>query len=116
MSLRPIEIQDWGLVNYDEALARQQELQRQRIADVARDTLILVQHPAVVTLGLRGGDDDLRCSQEQVVARGVGLHHINRGGFATAHEPGQLVAYPIVRLARKDLRWRSFSLHPSFFL
>lgn len=107
MSQAVIHVQDWGLVDYDEALVRQQQLQRLRIADEAPDTLILVQHPAVVTLGLRGGDDDLRYTQEQVVGRGVGLHHINRGGFATAHEPGQLVAYPIVRLAKKDLRWYS---------
>ncbi len=107
MNRYPLEIEDWGLVEYADALVRQQELQRRRIADEAPDTLILVQHPAVVTLGLRGGATDLRCSQEQVVESGVDLHHINRGGFATAHEPGQLVAYPIVRLLRKDLRWYS---------
>lgn len=107
MSSACIDIQDWGVVDYEKALLRQQELQQRRIADEARDTLILVQHPSVVTLGLRGGADDLRCSEEQVVESGVELHHINRGGFATAHEPGQLVAYPIVRLRKKDLRWYS---------
>jgi lipoate-protein ligase B len=105
LSTEQIDIQDWGLLDYNESLARQQALQQLRIAEEVPDTLILVQHPPVVTLGLRGGDDDLRFSQHQVVESGVDLHHINRGGFATAHEPGQLVAYPIVKLRKKDLRW-----------
>ncbi len=107
MSRTPLDIRHWGLVDYDEALNRQQELQRLRIADAVADTLVLVEHPPVVTLGLRGGGDDLRCSAEQIGASGIGLRHINRGGFATAHEPGQMVAYPIVRLKKKDLRWYS---------
>lgn len=107
MDQSSIEIENWGLVEYQEALARQQELQQLRIDDKAADTLILVEHPPVVTLGLRGGDDDLRCSPEQIGQSGVELCHINRGGFATAHEPGQLVAYPVIRLKKKDLRWYS---------
>ncbi len=107
MKVTPLEIQHWGTVEYEEALNRQQELQRLRIDDAAVDSLIIVEHPPVVTLGLRGGEGDLRFSEEQIGQSGVDLHHINRGGFATAHEPGQLVAYPIVRLKRKDLRWYS---------
>lgn len=102
-----LELQRWGLVSYQEALERQQGLQKLRIDGRIPDTLILVEHPSVVTLGLRGGENDLRCSEEQIMQRGVDLHHINRGGFATAHEPGQLVAYPIVLLKKKDLRWYS---------
>ena len=107
MSRTTLDIRSWGLVDYDEALARQQALQRRRIAGEITDSLILVEHPQVVTLGLRGGENDLRCSEEQIGQNGIDLHHINRGGFATAHEPGQLVAYPIVLLKKRDLRWYS---------
>ena len=116
MSATFLEIQNWGLVTYDVALGRQQELQSLRIDDQISDTLILVEHPPVVTLGLRGGDSDLRLSEEQIIQSGVALHHVNRGGFATAHEPGQLVAYPIVRLKKKDLRWYSKSFLQSLVL
>lgn len=102
-----MQIQNWGLIDYNEALQRQQELQAMRIAGEHGDVLILVEHPPVVTLGLRGGNDDLRFSAAAIGQSGVALHHINRGGYATAHEPGQLVAYPIVRLPKKDLRWYS---------
>ena len=105
MSGTLLHLQHWGLVPYQEALLRQQELQQLRIADKIPDTLIIVQHPSVVTLGLRGGASDLRLDEETIVQSGVDLHHINRGGFATAHEPGQMVAYPIVRLKKNDLRW-----------
>ncbi len=107
MKQTSLQVQDWGLVEYNEALVRQQELQLLRIKDEVPDILVLVEHPPVVTLGLRGGDEDLRCSEEEVLHGGVDLHHINRGGYATAHEPGQMVAYPIVRLKKKDLRWYS---------
>ncbi len=107
MTGTPLEILHWGRVDYDEALRRQQELQRRRIKDEVDDSLIIVEHPPVVTLGLRGSDDDLRFSAHDIGRSGVDLHHINRGGFATAHEPGQLVVYPIVRLKKKDLRWYS---------
>lgn len=116
MSATFLEIQNWGLVAYDEALDRQQKLQSLRINELISDTLILVEHPPVVTLGLRGGDSDLRLTEEQIGQNGVALHHVNRGGFATAHEPGQLVAYPIVRLKKKDLRWYSNSFLQSLVL
>ena len=101
----PLRLEDWGTLDYTEAFSRQDkmvlDLQQQRIID----TLVLVQHPQVVTLGRRGSEADLRCPAESFTASGVALQHINRGGLATAHEPGQLVAYPIVQLKRKDLRW-----------
>ena len=107
MSRTDLRIEQWGLVAYDEALRRQQELQQLRVRDELKDTLVVVEHPPVVTLGLRGGEGDLRCSRDRFSQGGVALHHINRGGFATAHEPGQMVAYPVVRLKKKDLRWYS---------
>lgn len=74
------------------------------LAGTGQDTLVLVEHPATVTLGRRAGDRDLRCPEIDFVHQGVALHRINRGGLATAHEPGQLVAYPVMALKIRDLR------------
>ncbi len=98
-------VEDWGLVDYQLAFDRQSEMVRQRLAGQGRDTLILVEHPATVTLGRRGGEADLRLPEKSFPERGVVLQQVNRGGLATAHEPGQLVVYPILRLKRKNLHW-----------
>ena len=105
-----IELDDWGLLDYEEALARQQQLLERLLKGEDEDTLVLVEHPPVVTLGRRGGAADLRTPAEEFSAAGVELCCINRGGLATAHEPGQLVAYPIIRLKQKDLRWYADTL------
>ena len=103
-------VDDWGLLNYEKALARQQQLVTRLLQGEDADTLVLVEHPPVVTLGRRGSNDDLRAPAAEFSAAGVELCSINRGGLATAHEPGQLVAYPIIRLKRKDLRWYAETL------
>jgi lipoate-protein ligase B len=83
-----------GRVPYDEALALQEALLAERIAGGA-DRLLLLEHPHVYTLG-RGADAaDLRGAPERL---GVPVFRVGRGGGATYHGPGQLVAYPIVRL------------------
>lgn len=105
LPLSPLHVVDWGVLDYQEAFSRQEQmvldLQQQR----GMDTLVLVEHPAVITLGRRGSDEDLRVPVAELVTTGVSLQHVNRGGLATAHEPGQLVAYPIVALKCRDLRW-----------
>ncbi len=98
-------LQDWGLLDYSDALQRQEQLVSNHLAGQGQDTLVLVEHPATVTLGRRGSEADLRLAESYFTARGVTLQNINRGGLATAHEPGQLVAYPILLLKKKDLRW-----------
>ncbi|SHI70444.1 lipoyl(octanoyl) transferase [Malonomonas rubra DSM 5091] len=103
--LTDIVIADWGLLDYEESFHRQQQLVEKRLQGEGDDTLVLVEHPPVVTLGRRASGDDLRVSVDEFSESGIALRNINRGGLATAHEPGQLVAYPIVALKRKDLRW-----------
>lgn len=84
-----------GRIAYDEALALQETLVAGRIAGVHGDQLLLLEHPPVYTLG-RGADTaDLRGAPERV---GVPVFRIGRGGGVTFHGPGQMVAYPIVRL------------------
>jgi lipoic acid synthetase len=124
-SSRPLEILDWGCLPYAEALSRQERLVDERIADLAPDRLVLVEHPPVVTLGRSGGWEDLRASREALQQKGMDLFQVDRGGRATFHGPGQLVAYPILKLEDHDLPshvrrlqdavsdvLRSFGLHP----
>ena len=98
-----LEIQDWGCLEYQEALGRQRAMAEERIADRAPDRLVLVEHPPVVTIGRRGGDADLRLPEETLHEKGIDVAHVERGGMATFHGPGQLVAYPIVKLREQDL-------------
>ncbi len=100
-----LKIEDWGLTDYWVAFDRQSEMVAARLAGNGDDTLVFVEHPTTVTLGRRATDQDLRFPEKTFSERDVTLQKINRGGLATAHEPGQLVVYPIIQLKKKDLRW-----------
>jgi lipoate-protein ligase B len=101
----PIMVEKWGLIDYQTAFDRQVEMVSAHLENRGSDTLIFAQHPTTVTLGRRATRDDLHVTEQVFSARGISLQRINRGGLVTAHEPGQLVAYPLVRLKKKDLRW-----------
>lgn len=96
-----------GLTPYAEALARQQERQRDVEANRAGNALFLVQHPPVITLGRNAHAANLLAAPEQLGALGVELVDSSRGGDVTYHGPGQLVAYPVLNLAhwRRAIRW-----------
>ncbi|MBW1836077.1 MAG: lipoyl synthase [Deltaproteobacteria bacterium] len=98
-----LKVSDWGVLEYGKALRMQEAIVGKRIAGEAPDHLVTVVHPPVVTLGRSGGLDDLRTSVQSIQEKGISLYHVDRGGMATFHGPGQLVAYPILRLDRKDL-------------
>ncbi|MDT8440140.1 MAG: lipoyl(octanoyl) transferase LipB [Desulfuromonadales bacterium] len=88
-----------GLLPYRQALALQEQLLAGR-GRVAHDTLLLVEHPAVITLG-RGADATHLCwSPAQLRTAGIDCLSSQRGGDVTLHSPGQLVGYPIVDLNR----------------
>jgi lipoate-protein ligase B len=91
-------IRDCGLAEYRKVLALQQELQEQRREGRIGDTVLIVEHPPVITLGARRSANRLLVSREELVGRGIDLVEIRRGGGATAHNPGQLVFYPILHL------------------
>jgi lipoyl(octanoyl) transferase len=96
-----LEVQRLGRRGYGEVYELQKQLVEQRIADAIPDQLVLVEHEPVVTIG-RGTD---RAAVANVAHP---IYEIERGGEATYHGPGQLVAYPIVKLdePRRDLhRW-----------
>jgi lipoyl(octanoyl) transferase len=105
---RLLLVHDLGLVPYDEAYAYQREVAQRRIrGELDQDVLVLCAHPPVVTLGRSTKPGHLLASPEQLAALGIALRDIERGGDVTVHEPGQLVAYPIIDLKRhtRDLHW-----------
>lgn len=103
----PLVLENWGLCDYPTAFERQTKMLTEHLQGNGTDTLVLVEHPASVTLGRRGCAADLRLPEADLTRHGISMHNINRGGLATAHEPGQLVVYPVIALKRKDLHWFS---------
>ena len=91
-----------GRVPYGEALAIQQQVIAARNQNLIADTLLLLEHPPVLTLGRNSVRSNVIASDEFLTQRGIELHEINRGGDVTYHGPGQLVGYPIIDL-RGDL-------------
>ena len=97
-----------GRIGYRDAWDLQKGLARARAEDAIGDQLLLLEHPAVLTLG-RGADaSHVLASPAILAARGIELLRVERGGEVTYHGPGQLVAYPIVRLADRELLLRPF--------
>ena len=91
-----------GRVPYGEALAIQHQVIASRKQNLIADTLLLLEHPPVLTLGRNAVRSNVVASDEFLAQRGIELHEINRGGDVTYHGPGQLVGYPIIDL-RGDL-------------
>jgi lipoyl(octanoyl) transferase len=90
-----------GRVPYGAALRLQDSLVLSRRRDECADTLLLLEHPPVVTLGRRGDREHVLLDRDQLRRRGIELHETGRGGDVTYHGPGQLVGYPVVRLPRE---------------
>lgn len=80
----------------------QESLARARAANAIPDTVLLLEHRPVVTLGCRGRTSALRVPPERLAALGIELARASRGGDATFHAPGQLVLYPILRLGEQE--------------
>ena len=96
---RPLHVRRLGLVPYAEGLELQRALVEDRKAGRIPDTLLLLQHPHVVTVGVKkDGRSHIIATPEQLSARGVEVFETGRGGDVTYHGPGQLVGYPIVDL------------------
>lgn len=102
----PLAVEWRGRERYADTWARQLELHALRRAGQAPDTLVLVEHEPVVTLGKQGELSHLMVSEALLSARGVDLHRVERGGDITFHGPGQLVGYPILSLTERGLSVR----------
>jgi lipoate-protein ligase B len=105
MQMRTLEVRRLGRMEYSEALRVQKETELAVRNGERADTLLLVEHPHVLTLGRRATNSALLASAETLTARGVAVFELNRGGKATYHGLGQLVGYPIVNLSpeREDV-------------
>ena len=97
-------LSDLGLMDYGKAHALQLDLvEKRRRGDLAADIFLLTEHPAVFTLGRRGGRENLTVSETFLRQKGVELLPVERGGNITYHGPGQLVVYPIIQLKTAGL-------------
>ncbi len=96
-----LQILDLGVESYGMTLARQEELVGRRFRGEVPDTLVLVEHPPVVTLGRAKARTNLRLGPAELASRGIEYFEITRGGDVTYHAPGQLVGYPIFDLRRR---------------
>ena len=98
--MREIRVHRLGRVAYGDAVAMQRTLVEERRADRIPDTLLLLQHPHVLTLGakLAAARAHVVAAPGELAARGVEVFEAGRGGDVTYHGPGQLVAYPILDL------------------
>jgi lipoyl(octanoyl) transferase len=99
-TMRELAVRRLGTVPYGEALALQRDLVEQRKAGAIPDTLLLLQHPHVLTLGVKGdgGRSHILATDQVLHARGVEIAETGRGGDVTYHGPGQVVGYPIMDL------------------
>jgi lipoyl(octanoyl) transferase len=95
-----VAVKRLGLVDYQSALELQKTLVDQRKQGLIPDQLLLLEHPHVITLGVRPGSDrsHVLASDEALAADGIPLFETGRGGDVTYHGPGQLVGYPIIDL------------------
>ncbi len=100
---------EWlGHLPYRDAWQRQRSLVAARASGDAPDTLFLVEHDAVLTLGRHATDTHVLASPAELEQRSIEVIRVERGGEVTYHGPGQLVAYPIVRLADRGILLRPF--------
>jgi lipoyl(octanoyl) transferase len=103
---KELRVERMGRVPYGPMLALQEERHRSVADGLAPDTLFLLEHEAVVTLGKNAGAEHVLVPQAQLAARGVELFATGRGGDVTYHGPGQLVGYPVIALGEgeRDIR------------
>lgn len=95
-----------GRIGYQEALDLQERLLKLRQQNKIEDTLLLLEHFPVLTLGLRGKRSNILIPEQVLKTQGIKIYEINRGGDVTYHGPGQIVGYPILDLNHhgKDIR------------
>lgn len=104
-----LNVIDEGTKEYGEMLLRQRNIftnmvtQKKYGLPLENEYILMVEHPAVITLGRHAKETNVLFEEEELVRRGVKLFHIERGGDVTFHGPGQLVAYPLLDLEHHHL-------------
>ena len=94
----PLIIRDCGLIDYEKSLQLQQELVEKRKQQQIPNTVLILEHKPVITLGARQSANKLLITREALLQQKIDVVDIRRGGGVTAHNPGQLVFYPILNL------------------
>ena len=97
LAREPLSVADLGVVDYDDGAAMQNAMLAARIEGKVGDTLLLMEHPHVFTLG-RGADERFIVANAEARADS----RVSRGGQVTYHGPGQLIGYPILKLEGRD--------------
>ena len=110
---RTLQYIDWGLIEYNDAWAKQEELFNESIQKKMQDLptenyLVFCEHPHVYTLGKSGDEHNMLLNYIQLQAKNATFVHTNRGGDITYHGPGQLVGYPIFDLANFGLGLKQY--------
>jgi lipoate-protein ligase B len=98
-----LQIIDYGIADYREILQTQHELRDQRREGKIPNTVLIVEHHPVITLGARQSANKLLASKDDLEKQHIDVVDIRRGGGTTAHNPGQLVFYPILHLQQLGL-------------
>lgn len=98
--MRPLEVRRLGLVAYRDALELQRAFVEERKSDRVPDLLLLLEHPPVITLGVKGdgGRGNIVAAPDHLDSLGIDVFDAGRGGDVTYHGPGQVVVYPIIDL------------------
>ncbi|MBI5116976.1 lipoyl(octanoyl) transferase LipB [Candidatus Poribacteria bacterium] len=107
MKTRLCRIIDLGLCSFEEAYSLQKKVVQSKIGGSTEDTLILVEHLPIITMGRRGRFEHVCAPPERLKAEGIEVQSTDRGGDVTYHGPGQLVGYPIIdlRAHKQDVDW-----------
>jgi len=102
-----LDIISYDSIDYKKAFELQLELLNKRLNNKINDTLLLVEHPPVLTIGTSGSKDNLVVNSDYLSQKGIDIFETNRGGDITYHGPGQIVGYPILNLKEhnQDLHW-----------
>ncbi|MHC5060450.1 MAG: lipoyl(octanoyl) transferase LipB [Planctomycetota bacterium] len=98
-----LEVRRLGLTDYSEALDLQHKLVDQRQKDEISNTCLVLEHPPIITLGVRRDLNKLLVGEKGLEQKGIGLAKVRRGGGCTAHNQGQIVLYPIIKLKTSGL-------------
>lgn len=102
-----LRISDLGLIDYDKAFLAQKAFALE-VASGGLDTLVLCEHPAVITLGRKSSEANILLGRKDLAEKGVSVVPVDRGGDVTLHAPGQLIIYPIINLKRAGLDLRAY--------
>jgi lipoate-protein ligase B len=100
---KQIRISDCGLAKYGEILEKQHRLHEARLLGKIPDTILIVEHYPVITLGARQSANKLLVGKEELAKNNIDVVETRRGGGTTAHNPGQIVFYPILNLQQFGL-------------